>query len=420
VLAEIVTVGDELVRGEIVNTNSSWLAEALWERQVTVARSTSCRDLAPEMSEILSQAAQRSDIVLVSGGLGPTLDDLTVDVICQLVGAQPQVDPRARKILESRFRAAGMDAGGAALRQVRVPRGARVFDNAVGLAPGFEVELHGAAVICLPGPPRELHAIFGEHVAPRIAELREGRGEQVEQLARRIYRCFGAGESGIAAKLEGLELPAGGSLHFQVKFPETLVKVVVRGTDAAEVAAALEGVDSAIRDRLGLHLYGTDDDSLAGAVGRMLARHDHTFAVAESCTGGLLGGLITAVPGSSRYFLGGVIVYANSEKQRQLGVSPETLEREGAVSEACVIEMVTGLRERMGTSVAVAISGIAGPSGGSEDRPVGTVWVAVSGPGNRQRAKCFFWPTDRDRIRLLAAHWALALVRRSLLEDRES
>jgi nicotinamide-nucleotide amidase len=407
--AEILTIGDELCRGEIVDTNSSWLAAELWDLDVTTRWMTSVRDDADDMRSAFSQAAGRADLVVCSGGLGPTEDDLTVDVVSELTGRAPEIHEPSRARMEARFgpRAAHPKM----VRQVRVPGGARVHDNPAGLAPGFEVALGGAPVMCLPGVPRELKAIVGASLRARILELREARGA-AERIARRIWRVFGRGESQVAAALEGVVGGvAGATLHYQVSFPETLVKVVVRDRDRDAAEGRLAAVDAAVRERLAPWLYGDGDDSLAAALGRTLSGRGLTLASAESCTGGLLGALVTGVPGSSGWYLGGAVTYANREKVRQLGVSEATLEAPGAVSEECVREMARGVRERSGASVAVAVSGIAGPDGGSQEKPVGTVWIAVDGPGEATSVMKFVWPGARDQVRTLAAWWGMSMVK---------
>jgi nicotinamide-nucleotide amidase len=417
VRAEILTIGDELCRGEIVNTNASWLAAELWDLDVTVTWMTSCRDEEAEMRQAFAIAAGRADVVVVSGGLGPTEDDRTVDVLAAVLGVEPVIDEAARARMEERAAKMSFQLTVNNLRQVRVPAGARILGNPVGAAPGFEVALGGAAVFCMPGVPSEMRGIFenGEQgVRERIVALREARGQGAERIARRVYHVFGAGESHVATALEGvLEGVAGGSLHYQVKFPEVLVKVVIRDRDAGAAAARLEAVDAAVRARLGNKIYGTDSDELATALGRALREAGATLATAESCTGGMIGSLITDVAGSSTYYVGGAITYSNEEKIRQLGVRPEVLVEHGAVSEACVIEMAQGARARFGSDYAVAVSGVAGPGGGTEDKPVGTVWLAVAGPA-RCATRRVFWPRDRASIRRLSAFWAMAMVIREL------
>jgi nicotinamide-nucleotide amidase len=407
--AEILTIGDELCRGEIVDTNSSWLAAELWDLDVTCRWLTSVRDEADDMRAAFRLAAGRADLVVCSGGLGPTEDDLTVDVVAELAGAAPEVNEPSRQRMEARF--AARAAHPKMIRQVRVPGGARVFLNPAGLAPAFEVSIRGVPVVCLPGVPRELKAIVEDSLRARILELRDAVGS-AERIARRTYRVFGRGESQVAAALDGLvDGVAGASLHYQVSFPETLVKVVVRDFDAETARARLESVDAVVRERLSPWLYGEGADSLAAALGRQLAARGLTLASAESCTGGMLGALVTSVPGSSGWYLGGAVTYANGEKVRQLGVSPATLEAAGAVSEECVREMARGMRERSGAALAVAVSGIAGPDGGTPDKPVGTVWLAVAGPGDQIETMHFVWPGARDQVRTLAAWWGMSLVK---------
>ena len=419
-LAEILTFGDELCRGEIIDTNSSWLAAELWDLDVTCSWMTSCRDVAADMGQALRQAVARADVVICSGGLGPTEDDLTVDVVADLIGAEPETHQPSLERMEARFAAASYRLTPNNMRQVRAPGGARVYDNPAGQAPGFEVTLDGVPVICMPGVPRELRAIFETAVRGRLLELRDG-GACGERIARRTYRVFGRGESHIAAALEGvLGGAAGATLHYQVAFPETLVKVVVRDPDPAAASARLAELDREVRARLGDWCYGEGSDSLAAALGRALAGRGLTMATAESCTGGMVGGLITAVAGSSRYYVGGAVCYSNQEKVRQLGVSQATLDRHGAVSEECAREMAAGMRARSGADLAVSVTGVAGPDGGTADKPVGLVWLAVAGPGDASLARHFVWPGARDQVRGLAAYWALALALRAIAPHGET
>jgi nicotinamide-nucleotide amidase len=409
------TIGDELCRGEIVDTNSSYVAQRLWDLDITTRWMTSCCDVDQDITEAVTRAVARADVVVCSGGLGPTEDDLTVDVVARLAGVDVVVDEPSRERMTARFALANLPVAPIQLRQVRVPAGARIHGNPAGLAPCFEVVLsrspsgHGVPVVCLPGVPRELHAIFGATLDRRLAELREAAGD-VERIARRVYRAFGRGESQISQACRGVvDGVAGASIHYQVKFPETLVKLVVRDRDQAAADARLQALDGALRERLAGVVYGTGDDNLVAKVTRKLIAGKTTVATAESCTGGMIGELLTQLPGSSAVFLGGAIVYSNAEKVRQLGVRQATLDAHGAVSEETVREMATGARERFGTELAVAVSGIAGPDGGTPDKPVGTVWLALASPRGIVTKK-LGWPGMRDQIRTLAAWWALKLV----------
>ncbi len=408
--AEILTIGDELCRGEIVDSNSSYFAARLWDLGITTRWMTSCNDDAGDLASALRLAVSRADLVICSGGLGPTEDDLTVDVMAELAGVAPVIDAPARARMEAWFARSGARVSEIQLRQVRVPAGARVLGNPAGLAPCFELALSGVPVFALPGFPREITSIYDGGLGARLAELREGAGT-IERVARRIYRAFGRGESQISAACRGLvDGVAGASIHYQVKFPETLVKLVVRDPDQAVADARLAELDAGIRERLGRTLYGTGDENLVERAARRLIASGTTIATAESCTGGMIGELLTRVPGMSRVYPGGAITYANAEKVRQLGVQQATLDAEGAVSEAVVREMAAGARERFGVDLAVAVSGIAGPDGGSAEKPVGTVWLARCGPKGDMTTKLLNWPGARDQIRLLASWWALALV----------
>ena len=408
--AEILTIGDELTRGEIVDTNSSWLAARLWDLDVTVRWMSSCRDDEDDLRRAVEEAAGRADLVVCSGGLGPTEDDLTVDVVAGLAGAEVTIDEPSRARMEAWLTARQAPVAAIQLRQVRVPAGARVHPNPAGLAPGFEVEIGGVPVVCLPGVPRELHAIVDAGLGARIAALREARGAS-PRIVREIFRTFGRGESQISAACRGVvDGVPGASIHYQVKFPETLVKIVVRDPDGDAARARFEAVAEALRARLGRHLYGTGEDNLPVVTGKALLAAGKTVAVAESCTGGMIGELLTGMPGSSGYFAGGAITYADREKVRQLGVAPATLAEHGAVSEACVREMALGARERFGVDLAIAVSGIAGPDGGTPEKPVGTVWLALAREDGEVTTKLLQWPGTRDLVRTLSAWWALALL----------
>jgi nicotinamide-nucleotide amidase len=407
--AEILTIGDELCRGEIVDTNSSGLAARLWDLGITTRWMTSCCDDEQDITIALRQAVARADVVVCSGGLGPTEDDLTVDVVSRLVGVEPVVDDPARDRMAARFARGNIEVTPIQLRQVRVPAGARVFVNPQGLAPGFECAISGVPVLCMPGIPREVYGIFDAGLGARLVALRESAGH-IERIARQIYRVFGRGESQISSACRGLvDGIAGASIHYQVKFPETLVKLVVRDADQATADARLAALEADLRTRLGEFVYGTGEESLIDRATRRLIASGRTVATAESCTGGMIGELLTRMPGSSRAYLGGAIVYSNAEKVRQLGVAQPTLDAHGAVSEETVREMALGARERFGTDLAVAVSGIAGPDGGTPEKPVGTVWLALASPSGVVTKK-LGWPGMRDQIRTLAAWWALKLI----------
>jgi nicotinamide-nucleotide amidase len=413
VRAEILTIGDELCRGEIVDTNAAYLAARLWDLDITTRWMTSCNDDEPDITAALAAATARADLVICSGGLGPTEDDLTVDVVARRAGVDPVIDEPSRDRMAARFGVGGIAVTAIQLRQVRVPERARVYANPAGLAPGFEVELD-VPVICLPGVPRELYAIFDAHLEARLREL---RGDGAERIARQIYRAFGRGESQISQACRGLGVGVGGaSINYQVKFPETLVKLVVRAAEGSAAQTRLAALDASVRERLAGVVYGVGEQTLPEKVTRRLIAAGLRVATAESCTGGMVGELMTRTAGSSACFAGGAIVYSNAEKVRQLGVRQATLDAHGAVSEVTVREMADGARAAFATELAVAISGIAGPDGGTPEKPVGLVWLALATAAGTT-TKRLQWPGARDQIRTLASWWGLKLIDHAIDES---
>jgi nicotinamide-nucleotide amidase len=345
-----------------------------------------------------------------SGGLGPTDDDRTVDVVSTVLGVPPAQEREHEERMKARFAERNFTLTPNNFRQVRVPTGARVLQNKKGLAPGFGVQLGQAELYFMPGVPREMKPMFEHEVAPAILERLDGGQGRMLRQARRTWRVAGKGESHVDHALAGLmDGVEDATLHFRIAYPENLVTVIARRDTEAAAQAVIEQLDAAVRSRLGDHVYGIDDETLAGAVGRRLLQRQEFLAVAESCTGGMVGQLVTAVPGSSRYFKGGVIAYADEIKHRLLGVPNVTLQKEGAVSEATVIEMAEGARAALSCDWGIAISGVAGPDGGTAEKPVGTVHIAVIGPNTRETRK-LLWPGDREQVRLVSAFSALHLL----------
>lgn len=418
--AAIVCIGDELNRGEVIDRNAAWLGEQLSDLGYQVMWRFGVNDIEADMTEALRRASACASVVLVSGGLGPTSDDLTVDVAASLIGSHPTIDAAHEARLRSRFAERKREVPELALRQVRVPQGAMVLPNSVGLAPGFALRLDGCELFFMPGVPAELKAIFASGVAPRL------RDRLPAQLShhKTTLRVFGLTEGQTDQKLRDLlpELvaargdqdPAAArartTLHYRLAFPEILVTLVTTG-DTEHAQAHHQGLLQKVRDRLRDAAYGELADELPVVVGRALRQAGAKLATAESCTGGLLGALITGVAGCSDYYVGGVISYANEVKVQQLGVREQTLAAHGAVSRECVEEMARGVRERYASTYGVAISGVAGPGGGSADKPVGTVHIAVCGPQGLE-ARAIFWPGEREDIRRLSAISALHLLLR--------
>jgi nicotinamide-nucleotide amidase len=411
VKAEILTIGDELLRGEIVDSNKSFLSDRLLTVDAEVRWHVSMRDDPADMTEAFRRAAERSDVVLVSGGLGPTRDDLTISVLAETFGRKLVCDEETLENLRAFFARFGREMAANNAKQAWFPEGSEILPNPVGTAPGCMLREADTAFFCMPGVPRELHKMMDEQVLPRLDRL---RGD--DQVVRAtLLRTFGMGESNLDEELADVASEEGVSLGFRTAFPDNYVRPLARAADSSEATARLRRVCDAIRAKLGPMIYGQGEaDTMEAVVGRLLDEEGKSIAVAESCTGGLLAQRITGVPGASAYFRGGVVAYANEAKVDQLGVPLELLDEHGAVSEPVALAMARGVRERFGADFGVSTTGIAGPTGGSEEKPVGTVFIGVATAEGAQ-ARDFFFPFERERHRMVTAQAALDWVRRSLL-----
>jgi nicotinamide-nucleotide amidase len=424
--AALLAIGDEVLRGEVINSNGAFLGDALFDLGLVLREHRVISDdVADIRSTLLALTGPSSaggvDVLIATGGLGPTDDDRTVDVVSGLLpGAPPPlIHEPSRQKMEQAFVARGFALTPNNLRQVRTPHGAEPLANAVGLAPGFRVALGHAQAFFLPGIPREMQRIFADHIRPFLLDLQTRAGRP--RAAVRTFHVYGMGESHMDHRLAGLiDGTTGVSVHYRTAAPENHLKLVVRGGDGAADQALLDRLDAQVRDRLGNVIYGVDDDTFPLAVARALKSASATLALAESCTAGYAGQILTTQPGASEVFRGGVMAYANEVKQALLGVRAETLAGPGAVSEACAVEMAEGVRRVCGATLGVSITGIAGsdketgaplPEAAEGGKPVGMVCFAIAGPrGTRSETKQFF--AGRERIRRAAAYFALDLARR--------
>ena len=409
--AEILTIGDELLRGEIVDSNKSFLSERLLALDVETRFHSSVRDDPDDMVDAFRRAAARSDIVIVSGGLGPTRDDLTTEVLARTFGRELVLDQASLETIRAFFRSVGREMTENNAKQAWFPEGAEVLPNPIGTAPGFALEAERSCFFILPGVPREMSRMMDEQVLPRIAK-RVGGGARV--VRARLLRTFGMGESTLDAELRDVATSGDVSLGFRTSFPDNYLRPVARAASAEEADEKLEAVCAAIRDRLGPLVYGEGDETLPAVVVRLLRERGLSLAVAESCTGGLVAERITEVPGASHGFLGGVVAYANAAKTTLLGVPEDLLARHGAVSDPVARAMAEGVRSRFGSDFGLATTGISGPEGGTADKPVGTVHVALAA-ATGVHAERFVFPLDRTRHRMLTAQLALDWVRRAML-----
>ncbi len=406
--AAVLATGTELTRGELLNSNATFLADALTALGLEVTALETVDDHSERIASTLERLGREHAVVVCTGGLGPTTDDLTSECVARVLGVPLERDPASLEAIRARFERAGRTMTASNAKQADFPRGASILPNPNGTAPGFSVTLGRARAFFLPGVPHEMQAMFEASVVPALEPLVSARSHQT------LLRTFGLPESEVNDRLAGIEAAHEVTLGYRARLPEIQVKVLARGATADEARARSEAAAVDVRARLGDAVYGEGDTSLAEAVCRLLEAQSLTLAVAESCTGGLVAELVTSVPGASRSFLGGVVAYANSAKTELLGVTPALLEAHGAVSEEVARAMAEGARRRFGASLALAVTGIAGPDGGSAEKPVGLVHWAVASD-SVVMAKHAVFSGNREQVRRRAAFAALALTRRVVL-----
>lgn len=416
-IAHLLTIGDEILIGQIVDTNSAWMSRELNLRGILVTGKSSVGDTADAITEGVKHAAALADIVIMTGGLGPTKDDITKKTLADMFGARMVFHQETYDRISKYFQKIGRPVSPAMTGQATLPDNATLLVNKVGQAPGMWFEKDGKVFISLPGVPFEMEYLMTYEVMPRLQSRFPTR-----PIAHRTLGTAGEGESNIARRIETFEdaLPA----HIRLAYLPALGQVRLRltGVWPGELTPDSERLLNAEIDAKAVELellipdlvYGRDDETLPLALGKMLLAQGKQFGTAESCTGGYVAHLITSVPGSSAYFPGSVVTYSYEMKTKLLGVKTETLARFGAVSEEAVQEMASGALDTLGVDLAVSISGIAGPDGGTPDKPVGTVWMAVSDRNRTVTEKHTF---GRDRLKniQLTGTFALNLVRKFLL-----
>lgn len=367
---ELVTTGSELLSGRTANTHARTLGDAIAPLGMDLLRDTTVPDSLSGIEDAVRSALSRVDIVLVSGGLGPTSDDLTREAVAGIVGKGLVIDDEALRRIRERYERSKRVLTESVQRHALVVEGADVLQNAEGLAPGERISWKGKTIFLLPGPPREFQSVLTQSVIPWLTA-----NAAATPPVTTIFQVTGIGESDIVTRLEGSGFPPPG---VDVAYCARPGLVEVRISASREHASQVTGCAGLVRNRLGLHIFAEKRVTLEEVVGQLLRKRGETVAVAESCTGGLVGHRIATIPGSSDYFLGGVISYANASKERELGVKQDTLERHGAVSAETAREMAEGVRSRFGSTYGLSITGIAGPSGGTPEKPVGLVFVAVA------------------------------------------
>ncbi len=403
-LVEILSTGDELLTGQIVDTNSAWLMDRLWDLGVMVRRKTLVADDRADLDAAIRETSARADLVVMSGGMGPTEDDLTSECVAGVLGVPLELDEPSLHAIEERFRKFGRTMTPNNAKQARFPRGAEVIPNRFGTAPGFAARVGRAEVVCLPGVPVEFKGLAKEWLLPRVA-ARLG-----EVPSARLVKLIGVPESHADHAMRPvMDDPANAGVRFgfRAHWPEVHLKWSVPGRDAA---ARADRIAAAVRAIFGDAIWGEGKDELPEIVVARLAARGERVAVAESCTGGLVAELVTRVPGASAVLDLGVVAYANAMKERVVGVPAALLAAHGAVSEPVARALAEGVRAAAGATWGIGITGIAGPTGGTPEKPVGTVHLALAGPkgtGHVHRV----YRGDRERIRRHAAYEALNLLR---------
>lgn len=375
VLAELLTIGDEILYGQIVDTNSQWMSVELSHAGIKVIRKTTVGDIEDEILTAFAEAEKRADIILITGGLGPTSDDLTKPCLAKYFNCGLKMHAEALEEVTEFFRSRGRELTEVNRQQAALPECCEKITNAMGTAPGMWFERNGKVFVSMPGVPHEMKRMMTDIIIPKLK-----KAFQTPTIHHKVIRTAGIGESMLAEKIEGWEksLPPHVKLAYLPSLGEVKLRLTSIGDSLPELRKESEELTTKLKDRIGHFIYGYGEDPLEVAIGNLLKERKLTMAVAESCTGGYLSHLITSVPGSSEYFMGSMIPYSYEVKMRQLGVKPETLEKFGAVSEETIKEMANLVRAKFNTDIGVATSGVAGPGGATTDKPVGTVWIAYS------------------------------------------
>ncbi|MER3428780.1 MAG: competence/damage-inducible protein A [Pyrinomonas sp.] len=408
--AEIIAIGSELLTPERVDTNSLWLTERLNRLGIEVKLKTVVGDDDARLEEAVRDALKRSRIIITTGGLGPTEDDITRKTVARALGRRLLLDDRVLQTIRERFIAMGRAMPEINARQAMIIEGAEALPNPHGTAPGLYLEHDGRAVVLLPGPPREMRPMFEDHVAPKLEAKAGG-----VRVVRRILRVVGMGESAVDERIA--------PVYTQYKNPTTTIlfnraeveiHLTARAASEQEAELLLDGLAGQIEERLGDAIFAFRGETMEEVVGLRLAVGGYTVAVAESCTGGLIAQRLTEVPGSSAYFLEGVVAYSNEAKRRTLGVPQELIERHGAVSAPVAEAMAEGVRRLTEADFGLAVTGIAGPTGGTAEKPVGLVFIALADDAHVEHKRLLL-PGDRHLIRWRASQAALDLLRRRLI-----
>ncbi len=411
--AEIITIGDEILIGQIVDTNSAWMAEQLNLAGIEVFQITSVHDDLNHIMEALARAEEKVDLVLMTGGLGPTKDDITKNTLCEYFGTRLLFHEPTFEQIRERFTRRGIDVNRLNRDQALVPESCTVIPNRAGTAPCMWFERNQTIFVSLPGVPFEMKSIMAEEILPRLVNAQKMRA-----IVHKTVLTQGVPESMLAMRIEDWEnhLPAHIKLAYLPNPMAVRLRLSASGDDKATLRQEIDRQIDKLQLLLPDEIYGYDNDTMAISVARLLHQRGATLGLAESCTGGYMAHLLTLTPGASEWFKGSVTAYHNEVKKGLLGVNPDVISEHGAVSEAVATDMAMGVRRVLGCDYAIATTGIAGPDGGTDEKPVGTVWVAVAGHG-KYLAQKFVFGNNRERNIQRSSQAALQLLRKFLQSE---
>ena len=395
---EIITIGDELLIGQVIDTNSAWMAEHLNQIGIRVEQITSISDQREHILTTLKEASERADVIFMTGGLGPTRDDITKNTLCEYFNTHLVFNEDAFENIKRIFKTRGFKFTELNRGQAEVPENCTMLLNINGTAPGMWFEKDGKIYISMPGVPFEMKALMTDNILPRLAHF------SPVSIRHRTILTQGVGESFLAAQIEEWEtsLPPFIKLAYLPQPGIVRLRLTASGTDKASLEQTLTEVTNTLYTLIPQYIFGEGEDTLELVVGKLLKAQHYSLATAESCTGGYIAHLITSIPGSSAYFKGSVVAYSNEIKVQMLGVSAETIEKNGVVSAETVFEMAAGIIKQFKTECAIAVSGIAGPDGGTEEKPVGTIWICVLTPKGAETRKFTFGDHRGRNIRRTA------------------
>lgn len=410
---EVITIGDELLIGQVVDTNSAWIGQELNKIGLEIVQKTAISDRQEHIIAALDNAKTRANIILITGGLGPTKDDLTKQTLAQYFNCGYRTEEVVKQHLTELFTKRGMPILDVNIQQADVPEICETIFNPLGTAPGMWFNVDEVIYVSMPGVPYEMKGMMEGVVLPRLAKLAEG-----QHILHKTIMTVGIGESFLSKKIEAIEdsLPKHIKLAYLPNYNIVRLRFTARGNDEAQMQVELSQIVKRVYEVVGEYIVVDQDTPMPQLVGNLLVQRSKTIATAESCTGGFIAHQLTSNAGSSAYFIGSIISYHNNVKMRQLGVPKQVLETVGAVSQETVEQMVLGVMKQLGTDYAVATSGIAGPDGGTAEKPVGTVWIAV-GNANKVISEKFKFHGTRQAIIERSAIMALNMVRKLILED---